>query len=77
MLRPLTNVQVEQYGSFCRTAAPWAPQGDNGKENGNYYSILGFYRENGKENGKEHGKEHGNYCSILGLDRDSNGPSTG
>ena len=24
---------------------------DNGKENGNYYSILGLYRDNGKENG--------------------------
>ena len=30
---------------------------DNGKENGNYYSILGLYRDNGKENG--------NYYSIL------------
>ena len=25
--------------------------GDNGKENGNYYSILGLYVENGKEHG--------------------------
>ena len=25
---------------------------DNGKENGNYYSILGLYGDNGKENGK-------------------------
>ena len=31
--------------------------GDNGKENGNYYTILGLYRNNGKENG--------NYYSIL------------
>ena len=23
---------------------------DNGKENGNYYSILGLYRDNGKDN---------------------------
>ena len=30
---------------------------DNGKENGNYYSILGLYRDNGKENG--------NYYSIF------------
>ena len=30
---------------------------DNGKENGNYYSILVLYWENGKENG--------NYYSIL------------
>ena len=30
---------------------------DNGKENGNYYSILGLYKDNGKENG--------NYCSIF------------
>ena len=29
---------------------------DNGKENGNYYSILGLYRDNGK---------NGNYCSIF------------
>ena len=33
--------------------------GDNGKEDGNYYSILGLYRDNGKENG--------NYYSILGY----------
>ena len=32
---------------------------DNGKENGNYYSMLGLYWDNGKENG--------NYYSILGL----------
>ena len=32
---------------------------DNGKANGNYYSILGLYWENGKENG--------NYYSILGC----------
>ena len=25
--------------------------GDNGKENGNYYGILGLYGDNGKENG--------------------------
>ena len=24
---------------------------DNEKENGNYYRILGLYRDNGKENG--------------------------
>ena len=40
----------------------------NGKENGNYYSILGLYRDNGKENG--------NYYSILGLYRD-NGKENG
>ena len=49
--------------------------GDNGKENGNYYIILGFSWENGKENGNycitlgfylENGKENGNYCIILG-----------
>ena len=38
--------------------------GNNGKENGNYYSIFGLYWENGKE--------HGNYYKgyigvILGL----------
>ena len=32
---------------------------DNGKENGNYYSILGSYRDNGKLNG--------NYYSIMGY----------
>ena len=31
---------------------------DNGKENGNYYSMLGLYREYWK---------HGNYQSILGY----------
>ena len=25
--------------------------GDNGKENGNYYSMLGLCKDNGKENG--------------------------
>ena len=40
----------------------------NGKENGNYYSILGLYRGNGKENG--------NYYSILGLYR-GNGKENG
>ena len=51
----------------------------NGKEKGNYYSIMG-YRGNGKENGiyslefrvflgsiGKNGKENGNYYSILGL----------
>ena len=35
---------------------------DNGKENGNYYSVLGsikFYRDNAKENG--------HYCSVVGF----------
>ena len=35
---------------------------DNGKENGNYYSILGLHRDNGKQNG--------NYClrfRVLGV----------
>ena len=27
---------------------------DNGKENGNYYSILGLYRDNGKRKWKLH-----------------------
>ena len=54
--------------------------GANGKENGNYYSILGLYRDNGKENGnyysilglyRDNGKENGNYYSILGLYRDN------
>ena len=29
------------------------------RHNGNYYSILGFYRDNGKENG--------NYCIIFTM----------
>ena len=37
--------------------------GDNGKEHGNYYSILVLYRDNGKE--------HGSYYSISGLYRDN------
>ena len=39
-----------------------------GKENGNYYNILGLCSDNGKENG--------NYYSILGLNRD-NGTENG
>ena len=27
---------------------------DNGKGNGNYYSILVLYRDNGKENGNDY-----------------------
>ena len=43
--------------------------GDNGKEKGNYYSIMGYilglYGDNGKENGnyyngESNGKEHEN-----------------
>ena len=30
--------------------------GDNGKENGSYYSILGLYRDNGTENGNNYNK---------------------
>ena len=30
------------------------PLRDNGKENGNYYIILGLYRINGKENGNHY-----------------------
>ena len=41
---------------------------DNGKENGNYCSIVGLYLDNGKENG--------NYCSIVGLYGD-NGKENG
>ena len=53
---------------------------DDGKENGNYYSILGLCRNNGKEIGnyysilglyRDNGKENGNYHSILGLYRDN------
>ena len=38
--------------------------GDNGKENGSYYSILGLYP---LYNIEENGKENGSYYSILGL----------
>ena len=39
------------------TIVYWVYYWDNGKENGNYCSILGLYWDNEKENG--------NYCSIL------------
>ena len=45
-----TNTEREPQGGGPR---------DNGKENGDYYSILGLYRDNGKENG--------NYYLSLGL----------
>ena len=41
---------------------------DNGKENGNYNTVLGLYGDNGKENG--------NYNSVLGLYGD-NGKENG
>ena len=31
------------------TIVNWGYIRENGKQNGNYYSILGLYRENGKE----------------------------
>ena len=49
-------------------------------EKGNYCSILGLYRDSGKENGnycsilgvyRDNGKENGNYHSILGVYRDN------
>ena len=52
------------------TTVYWGLYRDDGKENGNYYSILGAYWDNGKENGNyysilgaywDHGKENGNY----------------
>ena len=36
--------------------------GNNGKYNGNYYSILGLYRDNGKEHGN-----HRNYREYIGV----------
>ena len=44
-----------------RMGPPTKAEGEwlTGKENGNYQSILGLYRDNGEENG--------NYYSILGL----------
>ena len=41
------------------TIVYWGYIGNSGKENGNYYSILGLYRDNGQENG--------NCYSILGY----------
>ena len=47
----------------CRVSDPVSRLGncirDNGKENGNYYSILELYRGNGNKTG--------NFYSILGL----------
>ena len=37
--------------SRCRRLGGGGGDWDNGKENGNYYSILGIYGDNGKENG--------------------------
>ena len=42
------------------TIVYWGLFWDNGKSNGNYYSILGVYRDNGKENGSYH--------SIMGCE---------
>ena len=39
------------------TTVYWGVRWDNGKENGNYYSILGVRWDNGKENG--------NYYSVA------------
>ena len=39
---------------------------DDGKESGNYYSILGLYWDNGKENGN-YRKYRGYIGYILGL----------
>ena len=50
---------------------------DNGKEKGNYYSILGLYIDNGKENRNyystywDDGKLKGSDCSILRLHWDN------
>ena len=47
--------------------------GDNGKENGNSSSVLGFYGDYGQENGNsstvlglygDNGQENGNYHSL-------------
>ena len=52
---------------------------DNGKENGNHYSILGLYWDNVKENGNhysilglywKHRKENGNYYILVVVSRD-------
>ena len=49
---------------------------NNGKENGNHYSILSLYWDNVKENGNHYSllglywdnvKENGNHYSLLGL----------
>ena len=40
---------------------------DNGKENGNYYSILGLYRDNGKENGNYYNEIICTHSSLAAL----------
>ena len=45
--------------SGSRASLHIVPLRDTGKENGNYYIILGLYRDNGKENG--------NYYIIIGY----------
>ena len=55
----------------------WGLYGENGEENGNYYSILGLYWVIWKPSnvvpflglGWDNGKENGNYYSMLGLYR--------
>ena len=44
---------------------------DNGKENGNYYSIIGHILELYRDNGKENGNYYGIIGYILGLYRDN------
>ena len=44
------SVAAETLAWVAEAAAAPATR-DNGRENGNYYSILGLYRDNGKENG--------------------------
>ena len=51
-----TNTSMVQYWNYR----------DNGKENGNYYSILGLYRDNGKENGNYYNKSVGHAAWTLG-----------
>ena len=62
-------------GKIETTIEYWVILG-NGKENGNYYSILGLYWDNGQDNGKYDRilglywpsvNQNGNSYSILGL----------
>ena len=71
--------------SCSETRAPSFGLRPRALTNGNYYRLLGVYRDNGKENGnyyrvlgvyRDNGKENGNYYRLLGVYRD-NGKENG
>ena len=65
-------------GTIRPNASSKGKIGNNGKEAGNYYIILGLYGENGIEDGnnyivllglyRDNGNEHGNYYSIEAIE---------